>query len=72
MNNPLIYVSTILGVVTIICLVAFLTIKDKKEAFGFDRNMKDGEITKNGRKIVIDHEQYIRLKSIISTVIEPD
>ena len=46
MNNPLIYVSVILGVVTIICLVAFLTIKDKKEAFGFDRNMKDGEITK--------------------------
>ena len=44
MNNPLIYVSIILGVVTIICLVAFLTIKDKKEAFGFDRNMKDGEI----------------------------
>ena len=44
--NPLIYVGIILAVFTIIFLFAFLLIKDKKEAFGFDRNMKDGEITK--------------------------
>ena len=29
-------------------------------------------ITKNGRQIVIDQNQYIRLKSIVDTVIEPD
>ena len=29
-------------------------------------------ITKNGRQIVIDPNQYIRLKSIVDTVIEPD
>ena len=44
--NPLIYVGIILGVFTIIFLIAFLLIKDKKEAFGFDRNMKDSEIIK--------------------------
>ena len=33
---------------------------------------EDGNITKNGRQIVIDHEQYIRLKSIVDAVIEPD
>lgn len=44
--NPLIYVGIILAVFTIIFLLAFLLIKDKKEAFGFDRNMKDSEITK--------------------------
>lgn len=33
---------------------------------------EDGYITKNGRQIVIDQEQYIRLKSIVDAVIEPD
>ena len=44
--NPLIYVGIILLTFTTIFLIAFLLIKDKKEAFGFDRNMKDGEIVK--------------------------
>ena len=44
--NPIIYVSAILGVLSIIFIVAYVCIKDKKEAFGFDRNMKDSEITK--------------------------
>ena len=33
---------------------------------------EDGMITKDGRQIVIDHEQYIQLKSIVDAVIEPD
>ena len=44
--NPIIYVGSILGVLSIIFIVSYLCIKDKKEAFGFDRNMKDSEITK--------------------------
>lgn len=32
----------------------------------------DGVITKNGRQIVIDYKQYIKLKSIVDSVIEPD
>ena len=53
--NPLIYVGIILAVFTIIFLIAFMLIKDKKEAFGFDRNMKDGEITKRLLTYAKDH-----------------
>ena len=58
MNNPLIYVSTILGVVTIICLVAFLTIKDKKEA-------KSTKIIVGQAVYSEDAEGYNRLKDNI-------
>ena len=44
--NPIIYVGATLGVLSLIFIIAYLCIKDKKEAFGFDRNMKDGDITK--------------------------
>lgn len=44
--NPLIYVGAILGTFALIFIVSFICIKDKKEAFGFDRNMKDSEIVK--------------------------
>ena len=43
---PLIFVGAVVGVLTIAFLIAYALIKDKKEALGFDRNMKDGEITK--------------------------
>lgn len=34
--------------------------------------VEEGAISKNGRQIVIDHEQYLKLKSIVDSVIEPD
>ena len=43
---PLIFVGGILGIVSLIFVVAYMTIRKQKEAIGFDRNMKDGEITK--------------------------
>ena len=43
---PLIFVGAVVGVLTLIFIIAYLSIKDKKEALGFDRHMKDGEITK--------------------------
>ncbi|MBQ8344412.1 MAG: ABC transporter ATP-binding protein, partial [Clostridia bacterium] len=43
---PLLIVGAIIGVISILFIVAYALIKDKKEAIGFDRNMKDGEITK--------------------------
>ena len=39
---PLLIVGAIIGVISIIFIVAYAMIKDKKEAIGFDRNMKDG------------------------------
>ena len=41
---PLLIVGAIVGVLSIIFMVAYITMKDKKEAIGFDRNMKDTEI----------------------------
>ncbi len=41
---PLIVVGAIVGVFSIAFLVAFLSIKDKKQAIGFDRKMSDKEL----------------------------
>ena len=41
---PLIVVGAIVGVFSIAFLVAFLSIKDKKEAIGFNRKMTDKEL----------------------------
>lgn len=43
---PIIFIAAIIGVISIIFIIAFSLMKDKKESIGFDRNMKDGEITK--------------------------
>lgn len=43
---PLLIVGGILGVIAIIFIVAYASMKDKKEAIGFDRYMPDGEITR--------------------------
>ena len=43
---PLLILGGIIGLITIIFLVGYLTIRRQKEAVGFDRNMKDSEIVK--------------------------
>ena len=43
---PLLIIGGILGVISIIFIVAYATMKDKKEAIGFDRYMADSEITR--------------------------
>ncbi|MBO5213178.1 MAG: ABC transporter ATP-binding protein [Clostridia bacterium] len=43
---PLLLVGAIVGVLSAIFIVAFATLKNKKEAIGFDRNMKDSEIVR--------------------------
>ena len=40
---PLLLTGAIIGVLSIVFIVAFLSIKDKKTAIGFDRKMKDKE-----------------------------
>lgn len=44
--NPIIILIIILGIITLTFILAFAFMKNKKEAFGFDRNMKDSIITK--------------------------
>ena len=41
---PLLVLGAIIGLFSIIFVVAYATMKNKKEAIGFDRNMKDSEI----------------------------
>lgn len=43
---PILILGAIIGVFTAIFVFAYVFMKDKKEAVGFDRNMKDGEIIK--------------------------
>lgn len=43
---PLLAVGAVIGTFATIFVIAFFMIKNKKEAIGFDRNMKDGEIIK--------------------------
>ncbi len=43
---PLLIIGAIVGVLSVIFIIAYLSIKDRKEAIGFDRNMKDSEILK--------------------------
>ena len=41
---PLLVLGAIIGLFSVIFIVAYATMKNKKEAIGFDRNMKDSEI----------------------------
>ncbi len=43
---PLLVVGAMIGVMSVIFIVAYAMLKNKKEAIGFDRNMKDGEIVR--------------------------
>ncbi len=43
---PLLILGGVIGTVALLLIVAYMTIRKQKEAIGFDRNMKDGEIIK--------------------------
>ncbi len=43
---PLIIMGVVLGALSLVFIVAFALIKDKKESMGFERNISDKEITK--------------------------
>ena len=43
---PLLLVGGVVGLFALIFIIAYLSIKNKKEAIGFDRNMKDSEIAR--------------------------
>ena len=43
---PLLLTGGIIGFLSLILIVAYASIKDKKQSMGFDRHMKDGEIVR--------------------------
>ena len=62
---PLIVVGAILGVVSIIFVLAYLRIRGQKEAIGFDRNMSDGEIVKRLLSYAKPHAKSFALVLLI-------
>ena len=50
---PLLIVGGIVGALSLVFLVAYATMKDKKEAIGFDRHMKDSEIVRRLSKYAL-------------------
>lgn len=46
MLYPLIVIGGIIGLISVVFILAYVMMKDKKNAIGFDRNMKDTEIIK--------------------------
>ena len=62
---PLLVVGGVVGVFSLIFIIAYLSIKDKKQALGFERNMKDSEITKRLLVYAKPHIPKIAVKASI-------
>ena len=54
---PILILGAIIGVFTAIFVFAYVFMKDKKEAIGFDRNMKDSEII---RRLLVYAKPYTK------------
>lgn len=74
---PILVVAAIIGLFTTAFTVAFALMKDKKNAIGFDRNMKDSEIIKRLFRYAIPYKKsfitvlFILLVSITYDVASP-
>ncbi len=62
---PLLVVGAIAGLFATAFIIAYATMKDKKEAIGFDRNMKDTEIIKRLVKYARPHLKQFALIGLI-------
>ncbi len=62
---PLLAVGAIVGTLSVCFIVAYTLMKNKKEALGFDRHMKDGEITKRLLAYVKPHWRAFLLSGVI-------
>ncbi len=63
--NPIIILGGVIGLFSLILIVAFALMKDKKSAYGFDRNMKDGEIIKRLLKYAKPHLRSFLLVGLL-------
>ena len=70
---PLLLVGAIVSILATIFIIAFATMKDKKEAFGFERNMKDGEIVRRLLKYAKPYwKNYILIFAVLIVAIAYD
>ncbi len=65
---PLLIAGAVIGVVSLCFIVAYAMMKDKKEAIGFDRNMKDGEILRRLLRYAKPHWKSFVFVGIIMLV----
>ena len=65
---PILIVGGIIGVFTIIFVVAYMTIRKQKEAIGFDRHMADGELITRLMKYAKPHWKSFVLVLFIMAV----
>jgi len=65
---PLLIVGAIIGCFSLIFIVAFALVKNKKEDMGFDRNMADGEIVRRLLRYARPHWKMFALALIIMLV----
>lgn len=74
---PLIVIGAVIGVLSVVLIVAIALIKDKKEAFGFERNISDKEIMKRLLRYAKPYLKwfilclFLMLTSIVYEVIGP-
>ena len=63
---PLLVVGAAIGVLSCAFIIAFALIRDKKEAIGFERNMKDGEIV---RRLLVYAKPYKKNYALIAVML---
>ena len=74
---PLLVIGAAISVFATVFILAYVFMKDKKEAIGFDRNMKDFEITKRLLKYAKPHRKsflvvfFIMILSIAYDIVSP-
>lgn len=74
---PLLVIGAAISVFATVFILAYVFMKDKKEAIGFDRNMKDFEITKRLLKYAKPHLKsflvvfFIMILSIAYDIVSP-
>ena len=62
---PIVIIGAVIGCVSLIFLIAFAMVKNKKEDMGFDRNMPDGEIVVRLMRYARPHWKQFLLAIII-------
>ncbi|MBQ8747765.1 MAG: ABC transporter ATP-binding protein [Clostridia bacterium] len=74
---PILIVGAIISIFAVVFIIAYATMKDKKEAIGFDRHMSDGEII---RRLLVYAKPYtgrfifvffLMILSIVHEIISP-
>ena len=64
--NPLLLVGGVIGTVSVLLLIAYACVKDKKTAMGFERSMADGEIL---RRLFGYAKPYLRLFIVVGFLV---